>query len=164
MTSHSRGFTLIELLVVIAIIGLLSSVVLASLNTARTRARDAARQSAMHQILTALNAFHIDRGCLPTTQSSSCISGYAEYNSGGGWDTSHEGSFLPFLVSNGYLPSAPVDPVNDTNYHYRYFCYTSGVNTGMSLQYRRESGGSWITYSANKVDYSQWSNSDYTCR
>src|ERR1700722_13880120 len=49
---HNRksGFTLIELLVVIAIIGLLASIILASLNTAQQKGRDARRVSDLQEI------------------------------------------------------------------------------------------------------------------
>lgn len=48
------GFTIIELLVVIAIIGVLASIVLTSLASARARARDARRISDLKQMLTAI--------------------------------------------------------------------------------------------------------------
>lgn len=53
-----EGFTLIELLVVIAIIGLLASIVLASLGTARQRSRDARRLADVKSIRTALELYY----------------------------------------------------------------------------------------------------------
>ena len=52
--TNQKGFTLIELLVVIAIIGLLSTMAVVSLNSARQKARDAKRVSDVKQISTVL--------------------------------------------------------------------------------------------------------------
>ncbi|HFC11141.1 MAG TPA: type II secretion system protein [Candidatus Kaiserbacteria bacterium] len=59
-SSAQRGFTLIELLVVIAIIGILSSVVLASLNTARKKGNDAAVKSNLATVQTQAQLYYDD--------------------------------------------------------------------------------------------------------
>lgn len=65
----SRGFTLIELLVVIAIIGILSSVVLASLNTARQKSRDARRIADIKQLQLALELYFDSKATYPSSTS-----------------------------------------------------------------------------------------------
>ncbi len=58
----TKGFTLIELLVVVAIIGLLSSVVMASLNSARNKAKDAAIKEEVSQWVSLMNLNYNDYG------------------------------------------------------------------------------------------------------
>ncbi len=65
MHNKMKGFTLVELLVVIAIIGLLSTIAIVSLGSARAKARDATRIADVKQITTALEQYYADKGGYP---------------------------------------------------------------------------------------------------
>ncbi len=105
MSIKGRGFTLIELLVVIGVISILASVVLASLNNSRAKARDAKRISDMRQIMIALESFYSDNGYYPP--SATCGYDCNGYSSSGTvtW-TTLEGFLAP------YISRLPVDPKN----------------------------------------------------
>ena len=97
-----KGFTLIELLVVISIIGLLSSIILSSLNGARLRGRIAKRLSDMHQVQIALELYYSANGSYPNsaTWRSQCPT----------WGSFSASNVIPGLVPT-YLPSFPSDPM-----------------------------------------------------
>ena len=58
MKNFKKGFTLIELLVVVAIIGILASVVLASLNSARAKGKDASAEASISSIRAQAEIFY----------------------------------------------------------------------------------------------------------
>lgn len=105
----NKGFTLIELLVVVAIIGLLSSVVLASLNSARGKARDAKRKQDMVQIRTALELYYHDYGSYPLAYGGGWA-GYSVNNCNGTQGTLSGATGYIINLAPTYIPNLPIDP------------------------------------------------------
>ena len=123
MRRSSRAFTLIELLVVIAIIGLLSSIVLASLNTARTKGEDAARISDIKSIETAMELYYNTNNHYPQSCAGSPDVGISMAALGS------------CLTADGDLPSMPSQLSTDGDqyswdgtYGYGIYVYTAANN------------------------------------
>ncbi len=93
--SSPKGFTLIELLVVIAIIGILATIVLVSLNSARTKARDTRRLSDMQQMSLAMEMYYDQNGSSYYDAASAAFSSYTSA-----------------LQTAGLIGASPQDPTN----------------------------------------------------
>lgn len=116
-----RGFTLIELLVVIAIIGILASIVLASLNSARRKSRDARRIADIKQIQLALELY---------ADASSQLYPLAVAWSGVNCDVASSKFLGLEVLAPNYIPSVPRDPNRDNSSVTQSKCYPYATNAG----------------------------------
>lgn len=120
LKNSKKGFTLIELLVVIAIIGILSSVVLASLSTARQKSRDAKRISDLGQVQLALELYFDRYQSYPSSTPSICAGACTGTASGA---TGNDAAIVGLAHANqAFLPKTPV-PAGGANGAVAYYYY-----------------------------------------
>lgn len=130
--SRNSGFTLMELLVVVAIIGMLASVVIANVGSARSQARDAQRQTDMKNIELALELYYDEHNEYPCETASNCSN-----QSSGANGKLHQGAgVVNLLESEGYMDEVPTDPLAGDGVHYYYYdgahCNDSNIAGGAS--------------------------------
>jgi prepilin-type N-terminal cleavage/methylation domain-containing protein len=104
MNTKSKGFTLIELLVVVAIIGVLSTVVLASLSSTKTKALEAHYKQDMNAMRKTLEIYRLDNGTYPVVSFWLGIA-----RNFGSKTTSGPNAYIPGLVPNYILELPAVD-------------------------------------------------------
>lgn len=141
MKSQSSGFTLIELLVVIAIIGMLSAVVMTSLNSARTKARDARRLSDASELHKSLELYNNDNnGKYPAAAASPYyLAGVV--------------GLTPTYISS--LPRDPSITTAGTGNDFRY--YTNATrSSGYSIAIYLEKTSAWCKYSIGNIYPATW--------
>ncbi len=124
-TKPRSGFTLIELLVVISIIGLLASIVLASLNSARAKGRWARMMSDFNQISLAGEFLLNNEGLYPCDVPP-------DQDPGTGGATSEEGTYCvrKGLVQTGLMGAFPRPPCNSFTYDWENWSPLVALPTG----------------------------------
>ncbi|MBI5729079.1 MAG: prepilin-type N-terminal cleavage/methylation domain-containing protein [Candidatus Magasanikbacteria bacterium] len=125
-----QGFTLIELLVVIAIIGLLSTLAVVALGSARVKARDSKRLSDLKQLQTALELYYTDQNAYPPAVPSTSLLGDATHaclNASG---------FGATGCANAYMGQVPTDPsgTSAAPIYYTYTVASSSYSVAATLE------------------------------
>jgi len=156
-SKFTTGFTLIELLVVIAIIGILSSVVIASLGSARDKGNDTKRKADLHQIQNALELYYSECGTFLVAPSCNGTP-YGGDWSGifGGWFNVNygTGAVSQGLITLGLVGGEIKEPSNVANKRYMISLNKDHYTIWATLS----SPSSQDLSTLNKCYFSNWDN------
>lgn len=141
------GFTILEALIVLAVFGLLATIAVYSLNTARARTRDAQRLSDVSVLRSALNQYYLENNTFPL--SSGVLLGQpgtkTDVFTGSGFAAGGEAQ------GRTYLERVPVGPKAN-----EFYKYHGGAN-GYALRFQTESD---TVYGKANVFYAHFSGVD----
>jgi type II secretion system protein G len=134
----SKGFTLIELLIVLAIIGVLTSVIMVNILSARERGRDTERKSELHQLRAAFEMYRADQGTYPPAPLPACDTALA-------------------LGGSTYIQKVPCDPSNTGQHVYTYTTTGTAYSLYACLENERDQQKDRTNNSTYCTGTSNWS-------
>lgn len=130
MNMNKKGFTLVELLVVIVIIGLLSTLAIVALNSARAKARDAKRVSDVKQIQTALELFFNEHNGYPEQTTGIALGGASYDHLCSGSATATNNNFVANECATDAVTLMALVPASPTPPSTSAYTYTSSNTSG----------------------------------
>jgi prepilin-type N-terminal cleavage/methylation domain-containing protein len=122
-----RAFTLVELLVVIAIIGLLSTIGIVAMTSARMQSRNTRRLADMKQLLTAFQLGLDAKGSYPAATGCLSAGSACLY----GWSGQLDNATVDAFISP-YIATKPVYPIPSPAVAIAGYLYTGGWGGGTS--------------------------------
>lgn len=143
------GFTIIELLAVVAIIGLMASIIIATVNSGRIRARNTQRKADLKQLQVYLELYRDANGAYPCTATN--CTGSPVWFSSDPLDQSfnnNNGNWIPGLAPT-YIGALPSDPLGGPSticggvYRSAYL-YRSDNGTEYTLLSHCAPEGTWV--------------------
>lgn len=139
----TRGFTLVELLIVIAIIGLLASITLMGLNSAKIRAKDARTKGDVSQIVKAIGMYRAENNSYPTSSGTwKCLKPDGTMC----WRTTYWGDTTIVNALAPYIPNIPKTQANSGCFLFDSYLYNNnsagfgGYPAGAYIIWAKESG------------------------
>jgi prepilin-type N-terminal cleavage/methylation domain-containing protein len=183
-TKKVKGFTLVELMVSIAIMGIMASLILVSISSARGNARDARRTAELGAVSRVLEIYYIEKGVYPDCNGNCSAVG------GGDIYGVNFNNMITYLRSQNYISEADykkfvssekekkswidnfiamasvgpmLDPSSrpqDPNYTDKYYEYSvNGAKSGYRIRASFEGSGGAASVNALSGDFSVYGDS-----
>lgn len=116
--NSKRGFTLIELLVVVAVIGLISTIVLASIQSGRIKAKNIAVLAAVKQLRNAIEVYKLNNGSYPAPAATYAMLGpcptggclfqsFSVPSANDSSNTTFASSLAPYMKFDSFVNTSP---------------------------------------------------------